>query len=114
LAVKSGILAAQAIVEAKKKGDYSANTLALYRQALDASFVVKDLAKYKGLSHFMESNHQLFTVYPNLVNDAATEMFTVDGVPKREKQGRILKMVKQRRGLVGAALDAIKGGLNVR
>jgi electron transfer flavoprotein-quinone oxidoreductase len=114
LAVKSGILAAQAIIEAKKKGDYSANALGAYRQALEASFVMKDLAKYKGFGHFMESNPQLFTVYPNLVNDAATEMFTVDGVPKREKQGRILKMVKERRGLIGAALDAIKGGLNVR
>jgi hypothetical protein len=53
-------------------------------------------------------------VYPNLINDAAAEMFTVDGVPKREKQKRIIGMVSKRRGLVGAALDAIKGGLNVR
>ncbi len=114
LAVKSGILAAQAIIAAKQKGDYSATSLGLYRQALETSFVMKDLAKYKGLSHFMETNPQLFNVYPNLINDAATEMFTVDGVSKREKQGRILKMVGQRRGLIGAAMDAIKGGLNAR
>ena len=111
LATQSGILAGETIIAAKQKNDFSAAGLAGYRQSLEASFVLKDLKKYKGVSHYLESNPQLFTTYPSLVNDAMTEMFTVDGVSKREKQRKILKMARQRRGLVGLALDGIKGGI---
>jgi electron transfer flavoprotein-quinone oxidoreductase len=114
LAVKSGLLAAETIINAKQKGDFSAAGLAPYRQALDASFVMKDLKKYKGVSHWMENSPQLFNVYPDLVNDAGAEMFQVDGKTKREKQKLIFDMVKKRRGLFGVAMDAIKGGLTLK
>ena len=114
LAVQSGILAGQTIVRAKEKGDFSAAGLAGYQQALEASFVMKDLKKYRRLPHWLESSPQFFNIYPELMNDAGTEFLTVDGAGKREKQTRILKMVSQRRGLWGAALDAVKGGLKLK
>ncbi len=114
LAVQSGILAGQTIVRAKEKGNFSAAGLAGYQQALEASFVMKDLKKYRGLPHWLESSPQFFNIYPELMNDAGTEFLTVDGAGKREKQTRILKMVSQRRGLWGAALDAVKGGLKLK
>lgn len=114
LAVKSGLLAAEAIVKAKEKKDFSAAGLAPYRQALDASFVMKDLKKYKNMSHFLESNPQIFNIYPDLINDAGTAFFTVDGKTKREMQSGILKMVRQRRGLFGVARDALQGGLTLK
>lgn len=114
LAVKSGLLAADTIIAAKEKKDFTSAALLTYRKALEQSFVFKDLKKYKGLGHFMETNPQLFEVYPELINDAGTEFFTVDGGTKWEKQKRILDMVKKRRGLVGAAMDVIKGGLTVK
>jgi len=114
LAVKSGLLAAAAIIKAKEKNDFSAASLAAYRQSLDNSFVMKDLKKYKGLSHFLESNPHFFTVYPDLINDAGTTFFTVNGKSKREMQKNILKLVSERRGLFGAAMDAIKGGLTLK
>ncbi len=114
LAVQSGILAGQTIVRAKEKGDFSAAGLAGYQQALEASFVMKDLKKYRRLPHWLESSPQFFNIYPELMNDAGTEFLTVDGAGKREKQTRILKMVSQRRGLWSAALDAVKGGLKLK
>ncbi len=114
LAVQSGILAGQTIVRAKEKGDFSAAGLAGYQQALKSSFIMKDLKKYRGLPHWLESSPQFFNIYPELMNDAGTEFLTVDGVGKREKQNRILKMVSRRRGLWGAALDALKGGLTLK
>lgn len=110
LAVKSGILAGKAIVAAKQRGNYSAASLAAYRLALDQSFVIKDLKKYRNASHWMETHPQIFGTYPALINDAGTEFFRVDGKTKRQKQGAILKMVQKRRGLLGALLDAIQGG----
>lgn len=114
LATQSGILAGQAVIAAKSKGDFTAAGLAGYRQALDASFVMHDLKKYRGVSHLLESNPQFFTTYPGLLNDALTEMFVVDGATKRQKQAKVLKMVGERRGLLGAALDAVKGGLTLK
>jgi electron transfer flavoprotein-quinone oxidoreductase len=114
LAVKSGILAGQTIVRAKEKGDFSAAGLAGYQQALEASFVMKDLKKYRRLPHWLESSPQFFNIYPELMNDAGTEFLTVDGAGKREKQNRILKMVSRRRGLWGAVMDAVKGGLKLK
>jgi electron transfer flavoprotein-quinone oxidoreductase len=114
LAVKSGLLAAEAIIKAKEKNDFSAASLSAYRKALEKSFVFQDLKKYQGLSHFLESNPHFFTVYPDLINDAGTEFFTVDGKTKREMQSNIIKMISKRRGLMGAAWDAIKGGLTLK
>jgi electron transfer flavoprotein-quinone oxidoreductase len=112
LAVKSGLLAAEAVRQAKAKNDFSAAGLAGYRHALEASFVFKDLKKYKRIPHWMEKSPQLFNLYPGLLNDAATEFFQVDGATKREKQRRVLSLVQKRRGLFGAAWDMLKGGLN--
>jgi electron transfer flavoprotein-quinone oxidoreductase len=107
-------LAADTVIQAKAKGDFSAAGLSGYRRALEASFVMKDLKKYRNLPHWLETNPQLFKIYPDLLNDAATELFTVDGESKRTKQAKILRMVGKRRGLLGAAWDAIQGGLTLR
>ncbi|MBN1595457.1 FAD-dependent oxidoreductase [candidate division FCPU426 bacterium] len=114
LAVKSGLLAAAAVVRAKENNDFSAAGLASYRNALRDSFVMRDLKKYKGLSHFLESHPHFFTVYPDLINDAGTAFFTVNGQSKREMQRRLLKMIRQRRGLLGLMLDAVQGGLTLQ
>lgn len=114
LAVKSGILAGETVIRAKTSGDFSAQGLAGYRQALDSSFVIQDLKKYKKAPHWLESNPQFFNIYPELINDAGTEFFMVDGASKREKQKRMLAMLIKRRGLAGAAWDVIKGGLVLR
>lgn len=112
LAVKSGLLAAEAIIQAKAKNDFSAAALASYRQSLEASFVMKDLKKYRNFSHFLETNPQLFSVYPDLINDAAAAVFTVDGKSKRQMQAEILRMARKRRGLAGLMLDALQGGMS--
>ncbi len=114
LAVKSGLLAADAVIKAKAANDFSASGLASYRQALEKSFVMQDLKKYRNLNHFMEQQPHLFQTYPNLINDAGTEFFTVDGASKWEKQKRIFRMLRQRRGLWGLIMDAVKGGLTVK
>lgn len=112
LAVKSGLLAAEAIIQAKAKNDFSAAGLAGYRQSLDSSFVMKDLKKYKNFSHFLETHPQIFSVYPDLINDAAAAVFAVDGKTKRQMQAEILRMARKRRGLTGLMLDALQGGMS--
>ena len=50
----SGRLAGEAIIEAKARGDFSAPTMHSYDNKIRASFVHKDLQKYKGMHQFLK------------------------------------------------------------
>ena len=109
LALTSGKLAAEAVIKAKEKGDFSAQSLSLYQRLLQNSFVIKDLMKYKDATHYLEKHRELFTVYPEMMSDAAYEMFAVDSVPKGDKQKQIFKMIRGRRPLLRLARDLFDG-----
>lgn len=100
LAMTSGRLAGEAIVEAKNKGDYTRATLKLYDQKVKASFIHKDLKKYRGMHQMLrdEDPELLFDKLPRAVNEAAYNMFLVDGVSKAEKQKKAIKLIKEAAG----------------
>jgi electron transfer flavoprotein-quinone oxidoreductase len=93
LAMLSGRLAAQAIIEAKDRGDFSAASLSRYRELLDDSVVLKDLHKIRNVADFAHPRPWLFTDYPQLLSDIAHEYLTVDGMPIKEKQRKMLRML---------------------
>ena len=109
LAMLSAKLAAQTIVEAAAADDFSAASLARYRELLDDSIVIQDLYKIRNVTDFAHARPHLLTEYPRLLSDAAREYLTVDGFSKKEKQtriGRLLGGVPKRRllgDLIGAA-----------
>ncbi len=107
LAMTTGQLAAQTVIEAKTTGvEMTAKTLRSYKQRLDESFVMKDLHKYRRMPQVMHASPQFFTAYPQLLTGAAKTMFTVDGVDKKTKERQIFgsfKSARQWRGLVGDA-----------
>lgn len=105
LAMTSGRLAAEAVIEAKKKNDFSVRSLSLYKKLLEEAFVMKDLKKYRNLGGIMEKNHQFFTTYPEWAAEAAYEMIKVDGVSKKEKQGKIIKSLFKKRSILGLIKD---------
>lgn len=105
LALTSGLLAARTILAAREKGDYSEANLAPYHQALEESFVLKDLKKYQRAPFFFDQNPHFFTLYPGLLSRAAREFLTVDNVPKREKQNRILREITAARSRFQIARD---------
>jgi electron transfer flavoprotein-quinone oxidoreductase len=109
LAMTTGRLAAETIIEAKTAGKpMSAAVLKGYKDKVDASFVMKDLHKYRNVPHVFHANNQFFTAYPELVNRAAKTMLTVDGVDKRTKQKEIFASFRERRSLFGMMGDAFK------
>jgi electron transfer flavoprotein-quinone oxidoreductase len=107
LAMTTGQLAAQTVIEAKAAGkEMTAKTLRSYREKLNASYVMKDLHKYRNLPQVMHDSPQFFTTYPTLLNKAAKTMFTVDGMDKIAKERAIFgsfKSARHWRGLVGDA-----------
>jgi electron transfer flavoprotein-quinone oxidoreductase len=109
LAMTTGRIAAETIIELKAAGkDLSKANLASYRKKLDDSFVIKDLDKYKEMPGVFHANPQFFTTYPELVNNAAKHMLTVDGVDKKTKEREIFKSFTKSRSLVGLMGDAYK------
>lgn len=111
LAITSGRLAGEIALEAHRRGDFSTRTLGLYSQAIQASFIHKDLKKYRGLHGLMayEDTDKMFNKVPQAVNDAIYEMFRVDGVTKKNKQKMAFRQLKQAAGPHN--MDLIRLGL---
>ena len=93
MAMTSGRFAAEAIVEALERGDFSRRGLDGYLSRLRASYVMSDLKKYRGFNSFRLRHHELFTILPSAAEYAARQMLTVDGTPKKLQQKAIRKKV---------------------
>jgi len=105
MAMHSGLLAAESVIEAKHRGDFTEASLNIYREKLYDSFIMKDLEKYKDAAHTFEKYPQYFNEYVPLMNKAMSKFFTVDGTPKREKQKEIMKSVTSERGTIRVLQD---------
>ena len=109
LAMTTGRLAAETIIEARSAGlPMSEKTLRDYKDRLDASFVMKDLHKYRDMPDVLHANPQFLTTYPELVNRAAQTMLTVDGVDKKTKEREIARSFRGARGVAGLLGDAFR------
>ena len=94
LAIESGLQAANAVLYAKRKGDYSKSTLSVYKTALEGTFVMKDLRQYKNAPKFME-NRRMFTKYPLLLEEILKAMFLVDGTPSPGLVKKLLPILSE-------------------
>lgn len=105
LAMTSGRLAAETAAELHAESKpFTAANLTRYRRKLDASFLMKDMKKYRRLPDVFENNPHFFTQYPGLINRAAHNMLMVDGVDKKSKEREIRKSFVAKRsrfGLIG-------------
>jgi electron transfer flavoprotein-quinone oxidoreductase len=109
LAMTTGRLAAETVINAKAAGKgYRADALKAYKAALDDSFVMKDLYKYRDMPTVLHKNPQFFTSYPDMVAQAARTMITVDGIDKKSKQREIFANFRKTRKLTGLVGDAYK------
>lgn len=109
LAMASGRMAAETIIELKRSGrPMTSANLASYKTKLDDSFIMKDLKKYRNLPGVMHGNKQFFTDYPDLLNGAAHNLFTVDSVDKLTKEKEIMKSFAKKRSVMGLVGDAFK------
>ncbi len=108
LGMTSGRFAAETIIRSKELGRFDKETLSYYQELIKESFISKDLKKYKTASKTLEKNPVFFNDYIPAVNEAMSEMFTVDGVSKSEKQKKIIKRFLKDKSIFGAAMDGLK------
>ena len=100
MAMASGILAGETVIEAKEKNDFSAPTLSTYKTKLEDSFIFKDMQRYKRTVDFLNSNRYILNEYPEIMLELITDLFIVDETPKKEVQKKVLKKFKQKIGYI--------------
>lgn len=105
LAMTSGIIAGETVIEAKKKNDFSSRTLKKYRERLEESFVLKDLKKYRGIPEFFSSNPDFFTVYPEALNELFYMWHVVDDEFKGDRIKRMKATLFKRRSKISLIRD---------
>ncbi len=95
-AARSGILAADAIVLAKKHGAYSERNLSIYKRMLDDSIIMKDFHKFHKMHEFVwdDVNHD---VLPMLIEGVFKGLFTANGEPKKFAEEIVRAQIKELR-----------------
>jgi len=106
LAVLSGRIAGEVAAEAHIAGDYTSRRLARYQQRVLNSFPVEDMKKQSGLLQYIEQNAEIMSAYPEALNAALGEWFSVDGSTRSQKIRRIRTIVTSKRGLTKILKDA--------
>lgn len=107
-AVASGVSAAETVIRAKKKGDFSANSLSYYQELLTQSFVLRDLRTFKKAPHFLE-NPRIYGLYPKLVCDLVRKILTNDGHARKKAWQLFRESAKGKISLWQIVCDLMKG-----
>lgn len=106
MAIASGEAAANAVLAAKERNDFSQQGLSTYQTLLEDG-MMKDFKLYKKLPAFME-NPRMFNQYPKMMTGIMADMFTVDGTPVQPMRKKIIKRAKEV-GYLNLIKDGIKG-----
>ena len=80
-AIASGVMAAEAIKKARKKGDYSARSLAYYGDLLRNSFLLEELDTFRHIPSILR-NPRWFNHYPQAICDLYQKLMWIDENPK--------------------------------
>ncbi len=75
-ALASGYYAAQAVLKAREAGDFSAETLAIYKSLLENSFVLKDFKNFQEAPGVL-GNPRFFNHYPELAGNIMRDVYAV-------------------------------------
>jgi electron transfer flavoprotein-quinone oxidoreductase len=105
LALTSGIIAGETVIEAKGKADFSTRTLSKYRKRLEESFVLRDLRRFRNVPGFFSSHPHFFTLYPELANELAYMWHIADDETKDARIKRMKATLFKRRSKLGLLRD---------
>ncbi len=105
-AMRSGILAAETVMEAKKAGDFTSSMLGNYRKALESSYVLQDMKTFQEAVHLLH-RQEMFSTVPNLICDFGRQFFTIDSKPTPKASAMMRAAIKRH----ASYWDLVKLGL---
>jgi len=106
LAIGSGVLAAETIRKAKKRNDYSTNSLSQYERLLNDSFILKDLTTFKNVWKVLD-NPRMFEKYPQAVAALLEDLMWIGSDPKTKLSSTALKHIRKNFLSLSAVRDAL-------
>jgi electron transfer flavoprotein-quinone oxidoreductase len=108
MAIQAGVAAAQTVLEARKKKDYSANSLKTFERKLHDDPALKDMYTFHRVPTYLR-NRRLYTTYPELVCAAAEAIYRVDGSGKKKISKELRLQTKGRISTFTLIRDLIGG-----
>ncbi len=108
MAIVSGIAAAQTILGARKRKDYSAQSLQTYARRLREEPALKDMYTFSKVPRYLRNN-RLYNVYPELVCNAAEAIYRVDGNRKRKIYKELRTQTKGKVSTISLIRDLLAG-----
>ncbi|MCI4357181.1 MAG: FAD-dependent oxidoreductase [Thermoplasmata archaeon] len=107
-AVRTGLLAAETALDAKKANDPSARTLAGYTRRLEATGVLGDFRDFEGLDR-VKWNPRFYREYPDLAYRLLHDLMTETGAPKEHARRTAWKALRRSKlPMVRAARDLLE------
>lgn len=89
-ALASGYFAAQTVLKARETGNFSTETLSLYKRLLEESFVLKDFKNFQETPAVV-GNPRFMNHYPEMIGDLMREIYAVPAGPKNKLYPTIRK-----------------------
>jgi electron transfer flavoprotein-quinone oxidoreductase len=112
-AVESGRQAALTVIEACKNNSFTASGLSIYEKKLQETFVLQDIANFKGAYSFLH-NPDMFEKYPGIINETAERAFAINGQAKKKTREIVLSAMSEFHVSWAEAIKmGLKGGLNL-
>jgi electron transfer flavoprotein-quinone oxidoreductase len=106
-AMASGIAAAETVIKAREKGNYTQATLGHYEELLRKGFVLKELQTFKKAPAFLE-NKRIYTTYPEMACDMAMKIFENDGTLRKGTFKTLRDSMKGRISMWQLFADALR------
>ncbi len=106
-AMRAGRIAAETAIEAARAGDYSARFLKNYRTKIMNSTLGQDLRITRKAAGLYAAHPDLFSVYPEMLNDMAKISILDDGSPIRQKRKKMLVHALRMRPVPAVLADTL-------
>ncbi len=108
IAISAGIVAAETILEARKRKDFSASSLKAYEKRLRADPSLGDMYTFSRVPKYLR-NKRLYNVYPELVCAAAEAVYHVDGTGKKKIYKELRAQTKGKVSTLTLIRDLLSG-----
>ncbi len=93
-AIRSGIIAAEAIINAKKAEDFGETSMKKYQDSLNDSYVMKDINNFQDAVHLLH-DPVMTQKMPNLICDFGRNFFSIKNEPTQKARKMFGKSVKK-------------------
>lgn len=108
-AMRSGILAAETIVDSKKADDFSESAMKKYQNRLDDSYIMKDINNFQDAVHLLHDPVMTQKV-PNLICDFGRNFFSIKNEPTKKARDMMSDSIKKHASYWELLKLGVKGG----